>query len=115
LIAEQLPFTRNRLDAAPLTSRIASGAICRAALYGAGAETDHFRSGSGCIWALASCIAERYVRARINRNISDLAIDLLEDAFALGGGAIHCGTQGNSAHVSTINAQTTSNSAVNTA
>jgi uncharacterized membrane protein len=35
LIAEQLPFTRNRLDAAPLTSRIASGAICRAALYGA--------------------------------------------------------------------------------
>jgi uncharacterized membrane protein len=34
LTADKLPFTRSRLNAAPLASRVASGAICRAAIHG---------------------------------------------------------------------------------
>src|SRR6202171_2310617 len=34
LIADKLPFTPSRLTAAPLASRIVSGAICGATIYG---------------------------------------------------------------------------------
>ena len=34
LIADKLPFTPSRLNAAPLASRIVSGAICGATIYG---------------------------------------------------------------------------------
>jgi uncharacterized membrane protein len=88
LIADKLPFTRSRLDAAAPTSLVASGAICGAALYGAGRRPITSGAALGASGALAGCIAEHYVRARINRNIPDLAVGLLEDAFALGGGAI---------------------------
>ena len=88
LIADKLIFTRSRLDAGSLTSRIASGAICGAAVHGAGQRPMVSGSALGACGALAGCIAGPYLRERLNRDFPDVFVGLLEDTFALAGGAI---------------------------
>lgn len=88
LIADKLPFTRGRLDAAPLTSRIVSGAICGAAIHGTMKKPFAEGAALGGLGALAGAISGYLVRQRLSREMPDLAVALLEDALAVGGGAL---------------------------
>jgi uncharacterized membrane protein len=88
LIADKLPFTRSRLNAAPLVSRIVSGAICGAAIHGTVKRSLAEGAVLGGLGALAGAVTGYYVRQRLNRDMPDFAIALLEDALAVGGGAI---------------------------
>ena len=70
LIADKLPFTPSRLNAAPLASRIVSGAICGATIYGVvkrplteGAVIGGFVSGWACA---AICILLLYSHVLIS-------------------------------------------------
>ena len=88
LIADKLPFTRSRLDVAPLASRIASGAICGAAMNGTGQKRQLEGAALGGLGALAGAIAGYCVRQRFNRGMPDFSVALLEDALAVGGGVV---------------------------
>jgi uncharacterized membrane protein len=88
LIADKLPFTPSRLDAAPLTSRIVSGAICGAAIHGSVKNPLAEGAALGGLTALAGAITGYHVRQRLNRNMPDVAVALLDDALAVGGGAL---------------------------
>jgi uncharacterized membrane protein len=88
LIADKLPFTRSRLDVAPLASRIASGAICGAAMNGTGQKRQLEGAALGGLGALAGAIAGCCVRQRFNRGMPDFSVALLEDALAVGGGVV---------------------------
>ena len=88
LIADKLPFTRSRLHALPLASRIASGAICGAAINGTAKKYPIEGAALGGLGAFAGAIAGYNVRQRFNRGMPDFAVALLEDALALGGGVI---------------------------
>jgi|SRR5215472_8382610 len=88
LIADKLPFTPSRLDVVPLASRIASGAICGAAMNGTAKKIPVQGAALGGLGAFAGAIAGYSVRQRFNRGMSDFAVALLEDALAVGGGVI---------------------------
>jgi uncharacterized membrane protein len=88
LIADKLPFTPCRLSAAPLASRIVSGAICGAAIHGTLRRPLAEGVVFGGLGALTGAITGYYVRQRLNRDMPDFAVALLEDALAVGGGAI---------------------------
>lgn len=86
LIADKLPFTRGRLGATPLTWRIASGAICGAVLHGTAKRPPAKGAVLGGLGALAGAITGYHVRKRLNRDMPDFAVALLEDALAIGAG-----------------------------
>ena len=88
LIADKLPFTRSRLNAAPLASRMVSGAICGAAIHGTLKKPPAEGAVLGGVGALAGAITGYYVRQRLNREMPDFAVALLEDALAAGGAAV---------------------------
>ncbi len=88
LIADKLPFTPNRLNAGPLASRIASGAICGAAVCGAVKRPLAEGALLGGLGAIAGALAGYHVRKRLSRETPDFAVGLLEDALAIGGGAV---------------------------
>ena len=87
LITDKLPFTRSRLDAAPLAWRIVSGAICGAAMHATVKEPPARGAVLGGVGALAGAIAGYHVRQRLSRDIPDIAVALLEDGLAVGAGA----------------------------
>src|SRR6266581_4713273 len=64
LIADKLPFTPNRLNAGPLASRIASGAICGAAVCGAVKRPLAEGALLGGLGAIAGALAGYHVRKR---------------------------------------------------
>jgi uncharacterized membrane protein len=88
LIADKLPFTRSRLNAGPLASRVVSGAICAAAIHRTLKQPVAQGAALGGLGALAGAITGYYVRQRLNREMPDFAAALLEDALAAGGGAV---------------------------
>jgi uncharacterized membrane protein len=88
LVADKVPFKRSRLNAAPLASRIASAVICGAAICGGGWRPLVSGAALGASGALVGCVAGHYMREKLNRDLPDFAVGLLEDAVALGGGAI---------------------------
>jgi uncharacterized membrane protein len=88
MIADKLPFTPSRLSAAPLALRIVSGAICGAAIHGARKRLLSGGAVLGGLGALAGAVTGYYVRQRLNHKMPDVAVALLEDALALGGGAM---------------------------
>ena len=88
LIADKLPFTPNRLNAGPLASRIASGAICGAALCGVVKRPLAAGALLGGLGAVAGALAGHHVRKSLSRDMPDFAAGLLEDALAGGGGAL---------------------------
>jgi len=57
LIADKLPFTPSRLNAAPLASRIVSGAICGATIYGVVKRRLTERAVLGGLGAIAGAFA----------------------------------------------------------
>jgi uncharacterized membrane protein len=88
LIADKLPFTQSRLNAAPLASRVVSGAICGAAIHGTLKQPVSEGAVLGGLGAIAAAITAHYVRQRLNREMSDFAVALVEDALAVGVGAV---------------------------
>src|SRR3977135_101212 len=57
LIADKLPFTPSRLKAGPLASRIVSGAVCGATIYGVGKRPLLRGAVLGRVGALAGAFA----------------------------------------------------------
>lgn len=87
LVADKLPFTRSRLDALPLVWRTAAGAICGATIQGTVKKSVIEGAVLGALGALAGAVTGYYFRKRLDRDMPDVAVALLEDALALGAGA----------------------------
>ena len=88
LIVDKLPFTPSRLNAAPLSLRIVSGAICGAAIRRSRKRSLTDGAVLGGLGALAGAITGYHVRKRLSHDMPDLAVALLEDALAVGGSAV---------------------------
>ena len=88
LIADKLPFTPSRLKAAQLISRIVSGAICGATIHGTTKRPLAEGAVLGGLGALAGAITGYHLRQKLNRDMPDLAVALMEDAVAVGGSAL---------------------------
>jgi uncharacterized membrane protein len=88
LIADKAPFTASRLNAVPLASRVVSGAICGATIYGVVKRPLSEGAVLGGLGAIAGAFAGYHTRKRLNRDMPDLAVAVLEDAFAIGGGVL---------------------------
>ena len=88
LIADKLPFTPSRLKPGPLASRIVSGAVCGATIYGVVKE--HIEQGAvlGGLGALAGAFVGYHMRKKLSRDLPDLGVAVLEDALAIGGGVL---------------------------
>jgi len=87
LVVDKLPFTRSRLDAAPLAWRVASGAICGAAIHGTVKRPIVEGAVLGGLGSIAGAVTGHHLRQRLNHGMPDLVVALLEDALALGAGA----------------------------
>ena len=85
LIADKLPFTPSRLKTGPLASRILSGAVCGATIYGMLERPLGEGAVLGGVGAIAGAFAGYHMRKRLSRQRSDLGVAVLEDALAIGG------------------------------
>jgi uncharacterized membrane protein len=88
LIADKLPFTPSRLKAGPLASRIVSGAVCGATIYGVVKRPLMEGAVLGGVGAIAGAFAGYHMRKRLSRHMPDLGVAVLEDALAIGGGIL---------------------------
>ena len=88
MIVDKLPFTPSRLNAGPLASRVASGAICGAAVCGAVKQPLAKGALLGGLGAVAGALGGYHVRKRLSRDMPGFAVELLEDALAVGGEAL---------------------------
>jgi uncharacterized membrane protein len=88
LLADKLPFTPSRLKAGPLASRIVSGAVCGAAIYGVTERPPAEGAVLGGVGAIAGAYAGYYTRKRLSGDMPSLGIAILEDALAIGGGIV---------------------------
>lgn len=88
LIADKLPFTSSRLTAGPLASRIVSGAVCGATIYGVAERPVAEGAVLGGAGAIAGAFAGYYTRKRLSGDMPNLGIAALEDALAIGGGIL---------------------------
>jgi uncharacterized membrane protein len=88
LIADKLPFTPSRLKAGPLASRIVSGAVCGATIYGAVERPVAEGAVLGGVGAIAGAFAGYHMRKKLSRDMPNLGIAVLEDALAIGGGIL---------------------------
>jgi uncharacterized membrane protein len=85
LIADKLPSTPSRLKAGPLASRVMSGAVCGATIYGAVEQPLVEGAVLGGVGAIAGAFAGYYGRKGFSRGVPDLRVAVLEDVFAIGG------------------------------
>lgn len=88
LIADKLPFTPSRLKAGPLASRVVSGAVCGATIYGAVEQPLLEGAVLGGVGAIAGAFAGYYGRKRFSRGVPDLRVAVLEDVLAIGGAVL---------------------------
>src|SRR5450432_1983060 len=88
LIADKLPFTPSRLKAGPLTTRIVSGAVCGATIYGVVKRPLIEGAVLGGVGAIAGAFAGHYTRKRLSHDKPNLGVAVLEDALAIGGGIL---------------------------
>jgi uncharacterized membrane protein len=88
LIADKLPFTPSRLEAGALASRIVSGAVCGATIYGVVKRPLLEGAVLGGVGAIAGAFAGYHVRKRLSRDMPDLGVAALEDVLAIGGGVL---------------------------
>lgn len=87
-ISNKLPFDRSRMSVASLGSRIAAGAVCGAAIHSSTHLPAEKAAILGGLGAVAGTIIGHQLRARLNREIPDFMVAVIEDALALGGGAL---------------------------
>jgi uncharacterized membrane protein len=85
LLADKLPFTPSRLTAGPLAARIASGAVCGAAISTYAGESLKDGAVLGALGAVAGSLAGYHLRKRLREDFPDLAIAVAEDLIAIGG------------------------------
>lgn len=94
LIADKLPFTPSRLKVlkvlkvAPLASRVVSGVICGATIQSARERPVATGAILGGLASIAAAFAGYRARRRLSQDLPDLAVALMEDALALGGGVV---------------------------
>jgi len=88
LIIDKLPFTPSRLRPKPLTLRIVTGTICGAAVNGTAKRSIADGAILGGVGGLAGALMGYQIRKRLSRDLPDFAVALLEDAVAVGGGAL---------------------------
>jgi len=88
LIADKLPFTPSRLKVAPLASRVVSGVICGATIQSARERAVATGAILGGLASIAAAFAGYRARRRLSQDLPDLAVALMEDALALGGGVV---------------------------
>jgi uncharacterized membrane protein len=88
LIADKLPFTSSRLNAGPLATRIASGALCGAAVCSISKRPAWNGALLGGIAAVAGALASHHIRKNLARDMPDFSVGLAEDAVAITGGAL---------------------------
>jgi uncharacterized membrane protein len=85
LIADKLPFTPSRLKAVPLASRIVSGALCGATIYGALKRPLLEGAVLGGVGAVAGAFAGYHMRKKLSHDRANLGVAVLEDVLAIGG------------------------------
>ena len=88
LIADKLPFTPSRLKAGPLASRVVSGAVCGATIYGVVERPLVEGAVLGGVGAIAGALAGYHVRKRLRHDMPDLGVAVLEDVLAIGGAVL---------------------------
>ncbi|MGE5645569.1 MAG: DUF4126 family protein [Acidobacteriota bacterium] len=88
LVNDKLPFTPNRTQPPSLAARIASGALCGAALYSARRHGPVRGALLGGLGAAAGSFGGLELRRRIGRrlHVPDRAVAVAEDALAVTGG-----------------------------
>jgi len=89
-VADKTPVVPSRTSAPALLGRAASGALCGAALFAAWRRPGATGAALGAVAALAGAFAGEGFRERGARRLGapDLALALVEDAAALGGGLL---------------------------
>src|SRR5438552_4825335 len=88
LIADKLPFTPSRLKAGPLASRVVSGAVCGATIYGVVEQPLVEGAVLGGVGAIAGALAGYHMRKRHRHDMPDLGVAVLEDVLAIGGAVL---------------------------
>ena len=88
LIADKLPFTPSRLKAGSLASRVVSGAVCGATIYGVVERPLVEGAVLGGVGAIAGALAGYHMRKRLRHDMPDLGVAVLEDVFAIGGAVL---------------------------
>jgi uncharacterized membrane protein len=88
LISDKLPFTPSRLKAGPLATRVVSGAVCGATIYGVVEQPLIEGAVLGGVGAIAGAFAGYYGRKRFSRGGRDLQVAVLEDVLAIGGAVL---------------------------
>jgi uncharacterized membrane protein len=88
LIADKLPFTPSRLKAGPLASRVVSGAVCGATIYGVVERPLVEGAVLGGVGAIAGALAGYHTRKRLRHDMLDLGVAVLEDVLAIGGAVL---------------------------
>jgi len=88
LIADKLPFTPSRLKAGPLASRVVSGAVCGATIYGVVERPLVEGAVLGGVGAIAGALAGYHMRKRPRHDMPDLGVAVLEDVLAIGGAVL---------------------------
>jgi len=83
LVADKLPMTPHRTDAAPFAGRVASGALVGAAVAGRRGTSLVGAALAGAVGAAVSTVAMHRVRAVASDQIGALPAALAEDALAL--------------------------------
>jgi uncharacterized membrane protein len=86
LVADKLSFIPGRTQPGPLIVRIVFGAFCAAALAVSGAASPVVGGVLGAVGAVAGAFAGYTYRTRLAGKVPDLALALLEDLVAVGGG-----------------------------
>jgi uncharacterized membrane protein len=87
LIADKLPFSRDRIEPGPLATRILSGAACGAVLFTAGDRSLTEGAILGGLGALVGTFASYHLRKKLRREMPELTVALLEDALAIAAAA----------------------------
>ena len=86
LVADKFSFIPGRTQPGPLGVRLIFGAACAAALCLAGGASVAAGVFLGALGALAGAFAGYTYRTRLGEKVPDLALALLEDLIAVGGG-----------------------------
>lgn len=87
LIADKLPFTRDRIAPGPLATRILSGSACGAVLSTAADRPLMEGAIFGGLGALVGAFASYHLRKKLRREMPELTVALLEDALAIAAAA----------------------------
>ena len=87
LVADKLPFTRDRIEPGPLATRILSGAACGAVLAGVADRLLTEGAILGGLGALVGAFGSYHLRRKLSRDMPEFAVALVEDALAIAAAA----------------------------